>query len=216
MRSICKKGSVTLVTVLALCVVASASASASQWYVGGKALSGSTGLTEATKVEESVSFTIVAFNAKITCTSASLEGEKGKLADIIAPGSIGIQSLVLKGCTESSPAHCSVPTQIETDPLTGQLALGTSPADTIALTAKGNVFVTFEISGGTCAIAGEKPMAGKFTLLAPTGQEEQIEQTLTAQGSNEKPAGTTMAGSPVYLSGKLKVKLASASKWSFR
>ena len=201
---------------MAVTALTASAASASQWYVGGKALSGSTGLAEATKVEESISFTLVAYNAKITCTSARLEGEKGKLADIIAPGSIGIGSLVLKGCTMSSPANCSVPTQIETDPLTGQLALGTSPADTVTLAATSNVFVTFEISGATCALVGEKPMTGKFTLLAPTGQEEQAEQTLAAQGSNEKPAGTMMAGSPVYLSGKLKVKLSSASKWSFR
>jgi hypothetical protein len=201
---------------MAVSALTASAASASQWYVGGKALSGSTGLAEATKVEESISFTMVAYNAKITCTSASLEGEsKSKLADIIAPGSIAIQSLVLKGCAMSSPAHCSVPTEIETDPLTGQLALGTSPGDTVALGMKGNTFVTFDIEGATCALVGEKPMAGKFTLLAPTGQEELAEQTLTAQGSNEKPAGTTMAGFPVYLSGKLKVKLASASKWSF-
>lgn len=200
---------------MAVSAVAASGASASQWYVGGKALSGSTGLAEATKVEESISFTLVAYNAKITCTSASLEGEKGKLADIIAPGSIGIESLVLKGCAMSSPANCSVPSVIESDPLTGQLALGTAPEDTVTLASKGYVFMTFEIKGGTCAIAGEKPMAGKFTLLAPTGQDEEVEQTLTAQGSGEKPAGTTMAGSPVYLSGKLKVKLSSASLWSF-
>ena len=58
MRSICKKGPAILAAALALCALTAASASAAQWYVGGKAMTGSEKLAETVKVEEPIKFTI--------------------------------------------------------------------------------------------------------------------------------------------------------------
>ena len=58
MRSICKKGPAILAAALALCALTAASASAAQWYVGGKAMTGSEKLAETVKVEEPLKFTI--------------------------------------------------------------------------------------------------------------------------------------------------------------
>jgi hypothetical protein len=105
MRSICKKGSVTLVAVLALCVVASASASASQWYVGGKALAGSEKLAETVNVTEPVVFKIE--ESKITCTGVALS----KKAEIGASGAIKLGETELSGCKLTVPreeANCTL------------------------------------------------------------------------------------------------------------
>ena len=61
MRSICKKGPAILAAALALCALTAASASAAQWYVGGKAMTGSEKLAETVKVEEPLKFTIDAY-----------------------------------------------------------------------------------------------------------------------------------------------------------
>src|SRR5580700_11252501 len=97
MRSICKKGSVTLVAVLALCAIAAGSASASQWYVGGKAMTGSEKLSETVKVEENVVFTIEEskpkHDATVTCT-----GLKAGKSEIGGSSVIILKELVFQSC----------------------------------------------------------------------------------------------------------------------
>jgi hypothetical protein len=51
------------------------------------------------------------------------------------------------------------------------------------------------------------------TLEVPTGQTEAVEQEFVGEGEAAK--GLTWYEQPVYLNGKLKLKLASGKAWSF-
>jgi hypothetical protein len=217
MGSTCRKVLVVFAATLAFGAVASASASAGEWHVGGKALTGSATLAEAVKVEESIAFDFVVLNnAKVTCSSSYLYGKGEEAPEILAPASLKIRSLVLEGCAVTGDPNCSVPSTLTTDPLELKLADTVPPIDKAELKAQhGNVLFVIDFEGSQCPVAGEKAIGGKFTLNLPTGGEEQVEQTFVAQGSKESPAGTEWLGSPIYLSGKLKLKLASGSKWSF-
>jgi hypothetical protein len=217
MRSICKKGSATLVAVLALCVVASASASAAEWHVGGKGMTGKAELSETAKVTENITFTVPKLGVKVVCTGAGLRGKEKDA--ILAPDTLEMEELDLTGCSEIEPTTCTVQKEIATEPLAGTLSTvsGSSSEDKLALKANaGKTVLTFRFNG-TCAESGTQPIGpGGWTLLAPSGQNEAAEQTFTGQGSKESPlGGETMFGDPIYLSGALKLKLASASNWSF-
>ena len=198
----------------AICLVGSASASASQWYVKGAPLTGSTALAESAKVEESITLTMYSGEIKITCTSLAVSEGTKNLADLVAPNTLTTYGLRLGGCSLAGPAGCKVSKTIETEPLVATFVTGTAPSDSVELKSKGNVFMEIEYEGVNCP-GGDVPYAGKFTLLAPKGQEELAEQTLPGQGSKESPVGMKSAGQPVYLGGKFKLKLASGFAWSF-
>jgi hypothetical protein len=217
MKSMHRRMLVVAVAVLALGIT-SASASAAEWHVGGKALTGSSALATTTKVEESITLSLLEGAAQISCTSATLEEgpRKGSLA-IIAPSSLEIGgSLILGGCKMTAPSTCSSQKTIITEPLLGAMSTGTAPEDKFALKGKsGKSMVTLTITGTMCVLAGEDSITGSFTLIAPSGQTELAEQTFVGQGSKEKPAGASLFGQPAYLSGKFKLKLASGGLWSF-
>jgi hypothetical protein len=216
MRSIYRKVLVVCAAVLVFGALASASASAAEWHVGGKALTGSAALAKATKVEESITLDFVAIETKVTCSGATLygEGKKG-LPMIVAPISLTMEDLVLEGCKVTNNANCSTPTSLATEPLELKLSTGTAPEDKAELKTPAKVLFTITFEGTRCVAAGEQSIDGKFMLKVPTGQEELAEQAFVAQGSKESPAGTEWLAAPVYLSGKLKLKLASGSDWSF-
>jgi hypothetical protein len=218
MRSTYRRVLIAAIAALALGIAASASASAAEWHVGGKALTGSSALATTTKVEESIKLSLLEGYGQISCTSATLEEgvRKGSLA-IIAPSSLEIGgSLILEGCKMTAPSNCSIQKTISTEALLGTMSTGTAPEDKFALKGKsGKSMVTLTIAG-SCLLAGEDSITGAFTLLAPSGQTELAEQTFVGQGSNEKPAGAGLFGQPAYLSGKFKLKLASGGLWSFR
>jgi hypothetical protein len=60
-------------------------------------------------------------------------------------------------------------------------------------------------------------MYGAVTLNMTQGQHENTEQTLEGQGTKESPSElrTVNFGDPTYITGKLKLKLASGKAWSF-
>jgi hypothetical protein len=214
MRSIHRRVLVTAIAVLALGAIASASASAAEWHVGGKALTGSAALAKTTKVEESIGLSILEGYGRISCPSATL-AEVPKGLGIFAPNTLKM-GMVLEGCKMTAPSNCSVVSTIVTEPLVGTLTAGTYPEDKLVLTSQGGKSMFTLSIDGSCSIAGEDSASGSFTLSVPTGQEELAEQAFLAQGSKEKPAGAGMLGDPLYLSGKVKLKLSAGSLWSFR
>jgi hypothetical protein len=213
MRSICKKGSVTLVAVLALCVVASASASAAEWHVGGKSLTGKATLSETVKVTENTTITVPALKVKIVCTSAGLSGKEKNA--ILAPDTLEMEELYFTGCKLSEPTTCTIEEEIGTESLAGTLSTvsGSSSEDKLVLEPKAHKTFGSIAFIGTCTEKGDDPIGnGTLTLLAPSGQTEAAEQTFNSSG---KESGMKLLGDPLYISGGLKLKLASASNWSF-
>ena len=133
MRSICKKGPAILAAALALCALTAASASAAQWYVGGKAMTGSEKLAETVKVEEAIKFTFEAGeksqNPTLTCT-----GMTAAKSEIAASSAIKLSGAALTGCVLHEPADkfCelqSQPERIGLEASEAKLATGKSPED---------------------------------------------------------------------------------------
>ncbi len=220
MRSICKKGSATLVAVLALCALAAASASASQWYVGGKALSGSEKLAETVKVEQSIVFSIHGGSsayATITCTKMSARAP----SEITSSGAIDLESLGLGGCVlvEKGNSSCELSgSTLTTYPLEAKLSLGTSPEDGAELTPKSPFapnWLEFKVS--ECNLLGEAdhPISGTLALKLAKGQTEAVEQEFVGEGEASKGLYGFNSKEPIYVTGKFKLKLASGKAWSF-
>ncbi len=68
MRSIYGKILFPLALLLVLGVVTSASASAAEWHLNGKVLTGSEKLSETVKVEESIVLSVPSLPAAVECT----------------------------------------------------------------------------------------------------------------------------------------------------
>jgi hypothetical protein len=216
MRSICKKGSATLVAVLALCAIAAASASASQFYVGGKALTGTAKLAKTVKVEEPIVLSSERgeFKLVITCKAASF-----REAELQAPGTVKLGELGLESCTETGLTNCSMKESIYTEPLEAAFATGTAPEDTGLFKQGSKRYWTILKFSGTCILSGE--VAGIFGTLPvkiTKGQTESTEQEFVGEGTAGKGLSMTGLGEPelpVYVKGKFKLKLESGSAWSY-
>ncbi len=217
MRSICKKGSVTLVAVLALCVVASASASAAQWYVGGKALVGSAAVSQTTKVEEKIELSTGAPAAKITIACTSLTGVASRPFEIVAPATLKIGDLLLKGCKVTQPGteKCTLESgeELGTSPLVATLGLGAGLEDHGEIGVEKGVSDWTEFGFSGCSLEGAIiRLKGTVPVKFPHGQTSSTEQELVF----EKAAGlyNFSEANPMYLTGKVKLKLVSGSSWA--
>jgi hypothetical protein len=213
--------------VLALAAMGAASASAAQWYVGGKALTGSEKLATTIKAEEN---TVLSFyyNAsektpylQVTCTS--LNGTK--LEAITAPATLK-GAFGLGGCKVTKPTEKSCELEngesLWTDPLEAKLALGAiSPEDAAEFSAVNARKQWMEVNlreDGCASLIGIAPgneweIRGKLTVKVPTGQQESTEQELVFEHAEGLYSFNT--GQPVSITGKLKLKLASGKAWSF-
>ncbi len=212
MRSICKKGSATLMAVIALCAISAASASASQWYVGGKAMTAATKLAETAKVEETITFSVPGLATKITCSSLTL-----KTPELLTTG-------VLKTKFETEFGGCKLVEGFKKctieegrgetrGALEGTPLLGTAPEDQLETKASGGEFVVFPTEGCEYAEIG---FARDVPFSMPTGQTESVEQTFVGEGTKAKALNhLELFGNNVYVTGKFKLKLASGAKWSF-
>jgi hypothetical protein len=222
MRSICKKGSVTLVAVLALCALAAASASAAELYVGGKALSGTSAFAQTPKVEGSITISDPTDNFKIKCTGVDFEN--AKTSELSAPGSAGFGSVVYQGCEFVERPSCTIEGKEILEPkLEATFAKGTGTEDTMTIrfgtksgeTKFGSFYVDGESKCGGLAYNNvlqfneSKP---SLVLTMPTGQSETAEQAVVFPGEKES---IEYYGSKAYVSGSFKLKLTSGAKWSF-
>ncbi len=218
MRSICKKSPAILVAVLALCALASASASAAEWNVAGKALVGSAAFAGTAKVEEKITFTMPTEgtkHVKLVCTSLY----PGK-SQIKAPNTATLSKVELGGCTITEGAECSVEGEelFTKTTLSMELSKGTGTADTVVLKPEvgTTLFGYAYLLGGKCPLPNPWSLGfteGHLNLTMASGQTEAAEQPFTFPGEKEH---LEWAGKPIYLSGKFKLKLASGGLWSFR
>jgi hypothetical protein len=200
-----------LVVVMAFSAVASASASAAVWHVGGSELVGSASLAPATKMVEEVRLEWYG-GAMIRCTGVELKG-----ASIAAPGGGSAEHLVFKGCAFTS-GNCSLKgTTIESKSLALTAALGGSgPEDTLVVKpASGKVLAEFTLTGASCARAGLYDLTGKVTLVLPSGREELVEQEVSMRTSAVSEELRLDGETGVSLKGAVKAELASGKAWSF-
>jgi hypothetical protein len=208
-------------TVVALFAIASASASAAQWYVNGKALTGSAAISQTTKVEEKIELAFYSgktLEKTIVCTG--LTGVASKPFEITAPTTLKVGDFLFEGCkgtvTESGEG-CKVGEgsgELGTAAVSALFSLGTSPEDHGEFAREGisKVWSEFHLSG--CIIEDlEFQIDGTLPVKLPHGQTASTEQELVF----EKAPGLYNFGQksePIYITGKVKLKLTSSSTWS--
>jgi len=200
----------TFIAVLALGAVASTSASAATpgWMVSGTTLSGSEALATTAAVDENAQLT--ASGVTIECTGKNLNG----LSPKIEAGSMGsVTSLIFTGCKALGTTCTIESTEIGTVPVLAEATLeGSLGVKVVFSPQSGTIFATIKYLGASCALLGLKPVTGKASVSAPTGQDEQVLQQIVANtASGELQVGSASA----TLKGKALLKLATSSPWSY-
>jgi hypothetical protein len=195
--------------LFALSAIASASASAAAWKVGGAELKGSAALATTAKTDKAAK--LKAAGVTIECIGSALKG----VNPVITQTNTGsATSLEFTECS-SLNENCTVPTTIGTVALTATASVGTAPDVKAVFAPKTkNTFATIKYEGEKCALLGTQPVTGKATVDDPTGQNEaelQIINAVTTEASGELKVGS----SPAELLGSALLKLASSSKWAF-
>ena len=209
MRSVTRSVLAVAVVAMAFSATAATSALASQWYVGGSALTGSASLASATVTTQNYKFgygtNLVECDRGITLHSASIS----------SPGSGQVEHLTFAGCKMISPAACKLASEtIESKPLTLTAALGAkSPEDTVLVKpTTGKTIAELIVNGEGCPFGEPSILTGKMTLVLPKGREELIEQELTARTGEHELEWENVEAT---LQGKSKLKLTSGAVWSF-
>jgi hypothetical protein len=200
--------------LVAFSAMLASNASAASWKINGTELKGSAALATSGVVDAAATLNQPANSIKISCSGPTLDGTK----PLISGTNHGqAESLTFLGCTESSPANCSVKSSIPTEPVNAEVSTHGTTEDRVLFTpASANLFATIEFSGGTCAVAGEKPVNGRVIIGAPTGQTELVAQPIVGLGSVENNS-LQLAGHPAYIEGgRALLTLASGAKWAFK
>jgi hypothetical protein len=207
-----------IVAVAALSsVVASGASAAAGWYVNGASLKTTAALATTAAVDAAATLNEPAETFKVTCTGGSpalLDG----VNPLITAGNTGdAESLKFLGCSEVTPANCSLETtEVKTEPVSAVAATSGAKAVRVTFTpVESKLFVTLHVKGASCAVAGEKPVTGGVTFNAPTGQTESTLQVLEGLGSVENNQ-LLVAKHPAFIEGgSALLKLASNLGWSF-
>jgi hypothetical protein len=200
---------------LTVTAVASASASAAQWYVNNAALANGAkeALNTTAVVDESAVLNAPKLSLKITC--ATLTGVK---PEIIGKEKGAAEHLTFGTCSEIEPKTCKleVPT-VETVPITALVSAKTGTDDRVLFSpTSGKTFATLTFVG-SCALAGEKGVNGLVNVDAPDGQTEQTTHLIDGLGSVENNSLEIGAQKAFIEKGKALLKLATGTNtWSFR
>ncbi len=201
MKPSAKSLTIALLVVLVAAAATATTASAYEFDVEGLQVTEPTNV-EGTSGVSLLATTVAGVKAEIECTQDTLTGK-------VETGGNGSTTLLLKKCTESKPAHCSVPETIE-----GKLKdklIGTGTPEELFEAASGGTISEIKITGAECAISGVYPLKGTQTCELPKAEEEVAEHETACKtsGSKLKIGEVTATFSSVE-----KVKLTSGKKWA--
>lgn len=214
--------------VFALTGVASASASAAQWYLKGVPLKGSEEVSQTTKVEEGIEFAYYGNpkgegNPLVIFKCSTLTGEPSRPFEIVAPAALKFGDLQLAGCKVTYPKsqaeQCKFREGVDfgTAPLTSTIGRGTGEEEDKGTLApvSGEIFAEWggELGGCVAEVVFKTPTKGSIPIKLPTGRLLRTEQPVVF----EKAAGLTWNGTAknlVYMTGKVKLKLVSGSLYN--
>jgi hypothetical protein len=202
----------TCIVTFAFSAVVSASSSAvtAGWMVNGTMLIGSKAVATTAAVDEFIK--IKAAGVTIECKGSTINGVAPELK---SPNRGGAASLEFTAC-KSITANCEISSEkISTRTILLEATLEGALAIKVSLVPETkNGFATIEYDGALCALQGVQPLSGKWTMLAPTGQDERTLQLLnlvTTEASGELKVGSSAA----ELKGSALWRLASGESWSF-
>jgi hypothetical protein len=196
---------------LALSAFASTQLATAQWMVNRTTLNGTQtkALATTAAVDESVLFKAAGVTIKCAGSTLGISGAQltpaGEMVDLV--------SLIFTECFTNE--NCKITKSLSTTPILIHVDLD-GPLHTLYLflPKTKNTFATISYEGEKCALLGTQPLTGKFTVTAPTGQEEKTLQEIEAavtEGSSELKIGSSSA----ELKGKALLKLVSGETWSF-
>jgi hypothetical protein len=200
MKTIIKSFLLALLAVLALCAVASASASASEFVVEG------TGVSEATKFEGASGVSLLA--ATIAGVKFEVECTQDTSTGALEAGGDGSATLLLKTCKESKPVNCSVPETIE-GKLKDKLIGGETPEEEFEA-ASGETIFEIKLTGSECAIKGTYTTTGTQKCELPKASEELVEHEVVCKKSG---SSLKISGNAATFSSTEKAKLTTGKKW---
>jgi hypothetical protein len=204
----------TVAFVLSAVVTSSANAAGNWFVTGTKLANGATlALASTAKLEDSVTFNVPSVGIKLTCTGGSSQLLKSHNSYIQGPNTGGAESLTYEGCSEISPAGCTIGEALETKPVVETVETGSLPLDRIKLSPKtGKSLMEIEFKG-MCSLAGEKSLNGQVVLAADILQGENGEQPVEGLGTVENNS-LELGGSKAYIeNGAAAIKLASEKEF---
>jgi len=201
------------VAALILSAVGAASASA-EWYINGAKLPAGSKVALATKavVDEPAILNVPKLSLKISCS-----GLGAVKPELIGTTKGRAEHLLFEGCSEIEPKTCRLnPSTIETEPVLWLTHESFSIFGfEVWLVHEEETILATLVFEGSCSLAGEKPVRGAVTLGAPTLKTENTSQLLEGLGSLENNSLEVAKNKAYIEKGKVLVKLASSSKWSF-
>lgn len=196
---------------LSALVAATASAAGGEWDVGGTKLSGTAAVASPAKVLEHGKLVVVGAGVTVECTSTELGITGG---EIVAPDELRAKTIEFKTCAANG-ANCELEEKaIKTEAVHGLAELdGTLGTIVKLLPLPSKTFAVLHFIGEKCALKGPQPVTGTADLLAPSGKDPAVEQTVN--GFSLK--GSLKVGSSEgELSGlTTDIKLASGKTWNF-
>ncbi len=198
---------VACVASLALLAASAASASAASWHVNGSALASGSSAALAKGTTTVINFQLNLLNKQITLTCTGIQNNE---AAIVGTGSFKAKSLSLTGCSSSS-TNCPVEPTVTTTEVKGEVTPGTPDSIKIEPVAgPTKLIMTVVFTGPLCALEGEFPVKGNFTVSSELASE-QVEHELTVSSSALSSGSNTDS-----LSGAADFRLAGGEDWSFR
>lgn len=205
------KRTLTAAAVLIACGLLaplSASAAPAGWMVNGTLLSGVAAMQSKAVVD--VPFLITAAGETVRC-----KGINNKDFTISSPSMALAEFLEFTECGVITGTTCLLKgTVIKTVPLLIEATLdGTLASKATAAPETKELIAEPEFEGEMCAFKGKQPLRGKFSLLAPEGQDErtfQLISAVTSSASGELKLGTSAAS----LTGTILQGLESDKPWS--
>ncbi len=217
------------VAALVLSAMATASASA-EWFINGAKLPTGSKAALATKavVQEPAILNVPGLALKVSCPALS-----AVKPELIGTTKGRANSLIFEGCSEIEPKTCKIsPATIEIEPKTCKISPATIETEPVAILthesfslfgweiwlthAEESTLVATLTFTGTCSFAGEQPVRGTLALGLPALKTENPAQLLEGIGSIENNSLEIAKNKAFIEKGKILLKLASASKWSFQ
>lgn len=194
-----------LLSVLVIIGTASASASAYEYALEGKAV------TEATSAEGTSGHTLVA--SKVGTVEVRIECTEDSLTSTFEVSGTGKGTILFKNCTATKPANCTTSSIIEAKIKSELIESGGNPVEALTGAGAEEELANITLTGGSCSITGTYALTGEQICELPKAGEELAEHELVCKKSGSK---LKFGSEGASFSSTEKVKITSGKLWLVR
>lgn len=206
------RGLVVLGGLFALGTLATSTASAGEWDVGGTRLIGSAAIASPSVVLSHGQLQVPVAGVTIECLAPEFHINGG---EIVAPDELRAKDLTFLKCSTGSSGNCSLANEnILTLAIHGLAELdGTLGTLIRLLPLPSKTISVLRFEGASCALLGVQPVTGRIDLLLPTGKDPSVLQLILAYSLFEE---LRIGANEATLSGFTgDIKLTSGKTWNF-